>query len=127
MDILRLMPSDYLSQNELDAASLIRWEEFNSQNQPKVTWPSSIVVARAYLDQLKRSNAVNASRADAIKAALDRADRVTPRDKDAASAAASLTALAADLERDAASASGRDASRMRTLAETVKGRAAQLR
>ena len=127
MDILRLLPSDYLSQNELDAASLIRWEEFNSQNQPKITWPTSMVVARAYLDQLKRSQAVNAARADAIGSMLDRAERVTPRDKDAAAAAAALTTLAADLEKDAASAAGRDASRMRAMAETVKGRAAQLR
>ena len=45
MDILRLVPGEHLTQNELDAASLVRWEEFNSQNQPKVTWPTSIVVA----------------------------------------------------------------------------------
>jgi hypothetical protein len=38
-----------------------------------------------------------------------------------------LTALAAELERDAATAAGRDAARMRAMAETVKGRAAQLR
>jgi hypothetical protein len=127
MDIFRMLPSEHLTQNELDAASLIRWEEFNSQNQPKITWPTSTVVARAYLDQLKRSKAVTAARADAISATLDRADRVTPRDKDAAAAATALTTLAADLERDAPAATGRDGSRMRALAETVKGRAAQLR
>jgi hypothetical protein len=127
LDILRLVPGEHLTQNELDAASLVRWEEFNSQNQPKVTWPTSIVVARAYLDQLKRSNAVAGARADAIQSTLDRADRVSARDRNAAAAATELTTLAADLERDAASATGRDAARMRALAETVKGRAAQLR
>jgi hypothetical protein len=127
MDILRMLPSEHLSQNELDAASLVRWEEFNSQNQPRVTWPSSIVVARAHLDQLKRSQAVTAARADAISSTLDRAERVTARDKGAPPAAAELMTLAADLERDAASATGRDAARMRAMAETVKGRAAQLR
>jgi hypothetical protein len=127
LDIFRLLPSEHLTQNELDAAALVRWEEFNSQNQPKVSWPASVVVARAYLDQLKRSKAVSDARAEAMAATLDRADRVTSRDKGAPAAAAELTTLAADLERDAASAAGRDAARMRAMAETVKGRAAQLR
>jgi hypothetical protein len=127
MDILRMLPSEQLTQNELDAASLVRWEEFNSQNQPKVTWPSSIVVARAYLDQLKRSKAVAGARVDAIASTLDRAERVSPRDKGAPAAAADLTTLAAELDRDAEAAAGRDAMRLRALAETLKGRAAQLR
>ena len=83
LDIFRLLPSNYLSQNELDAAALVRWDEFNSQNQPKVSWPASVVVARAYLDQLARSNAVAAPRAATIRATLDRADQVTARDKGA--------------------------------------------
>jgi hypothetical protein len=127
IDIFRLLPSEYLSQHELDAAALVRWEEFNSQQQPKVTWPPTVVVARAYLDQLKRSSAVTAARAEAITATLDRADRVTNRDRDAAPAAAALLTLATELDRDAAAASGRDAARMRAMAETVRGRAGQLR
>jgi len=127
IDIFRLLPSEYLSQNELDAAALVRWEEFNSQQQPKVTWPSSVVVARAYLDQLKRSKAISEARAGAISSTLDRAERVRSNDRGAAPAAAELVTLAADLERDAAAASGRDAARLRAMAETVKGRAAQLR
>jgi hypothetical protein len=127
IDIFRLLPSEYLSQNELDAAALVRWEEFNSQQQPKVTWPSSVVVARAYLDQLKRSKAISEARAGAISSTLDRAERVRSNDRGAAPAAAELVTLAADLERDAATASGRDAARLRAMAETVKGRAAQLR
>ena len=127
IDIFRLLPSEYLSQNELDAAALVRWEEFNSQQQPKVTWPSSVVVARAYLDQLKRSKAISEARAGAISSTLDRAERVRSTDRGAAPAAAELVTLAADLERDAAAAGGRDAARLRAMAETVKGRAAQLR
>ena len=127
IDIFRLLPSEHLSQNELDAAALVRWEEFNSQQQPKVTWPSSVVVARAYLDQLKRSKAISEARAGAISSTLDRAERVRSNDRGAAPAAAELVTLAADLERDAAAASGRDAARLRAMAETVKGRAAQLR
>ncbi len=127
IDIFRLLPSEHLSKNELEAATLVRWEEFNSQQQPKVTWPVSIVVARAYLDQLTRSNAVSKDRAAVISSTLDRAERVTARDKGAPPAAAELATLAGELERDAAGASPRDAVRMRAMAETVRGRAAQLR
>ena len=49
IDVFRLLPSDQLSQNEIDAAALIRWEEFNAQQQPKITWPATSVVAKAYL------------------------------------------------------------------------------
>ncbi len=127
IDIFRLLPSEHLTRNELEAATLVRWEEFNSQQQPKVIWPPAIVVARAYLDQLVRSNAVSKDRADAISSTLDRAERVTSRDKGAPPAAAELTTLAGQLERDAAGAQPRDAARMRGMAETLKGRAAQLR
>ncbi|MCC7124810.1 MAG: hypothetical protein IT178_08170 [Acidobacteria bacterium] len=127
IDIFRLLPSDYLTQNELDAAAQVRWEEFNSQQQPKVAWPATTVVARAYLDQLKRGNAVTAARADTISATLQRADQTTSRDKAASTVATELTTLATELERDAAGADARNAARMRAMAETVRGRAGQLR
>ncbi|MCC7033963.1 MAG: hypothetical protein IT179_14160 [Acidobacteria bacterium] len=127
IDIFRLLPSEHLSPNELEAASLVRFEEFNSQQQPKVSWPPAIVVARAYLDQLVRGNAVAKDRAAVVSSTLDRAERVTARDKGAPAAAAEITTLAGELERDAASARPRDAARMRAMAETLKGRAAELR
>ena len=55
IDIFRLLPSEHLSQNEIDAASLVRMDVFNAQEQPKMTWPANVVVSRAYLDQLNRS------------------------------------------------------------------------
>ena len=61
LDVFRLTPSEFLSQNEIDAATQVRVPTFNAQQQPKVTWPATIVVARAYLDQLTRSNAVAAA------------------------------------------------------------------
>jgi hypothetical protein len=78
-------------------------------------------VARAYLDQLARSRGIGADRASAVKGALDRADR-----RDAA-AREQLEALAAQLEGDAGAAAGRDAARLRSLASTLRGRAAGLR
>ena len=40
IDVFRLKPSEFLSQNEIDAAMQFRLQEFNSQNQPKVAWPA---------------------------------------------------------------------------------------
>jgi hypothetical protein len=128
IDIFRLLPSAHLSQNEIDAASLVRWEEFYSQQQPKVTWPAAIIVARAYLDQLVRGQAVPEARASSLRSALDRADRVrTARDRATAAVAAELTPISAELERDAAGAGPRDGATMRAMAETLQGRVAQLR
>jgi hypothetical protein len=109
LDVFRLKPGPHLSQNELEAARLVRYEEFNAQQQPGVTYPASAIVARAYLDQLRRSNAITAARAKAIATALDRSDR------------AQLEALAAQVQQDAAAASGRDATRLKALGETLKG------
>jgi hypothetical protein len=123
LDVFRLTPSEHLTQNEIDAAMLVRFDEFNSQNQPRVTWPATFVVARAYLDQLTRSKALQADRLTAIKAAIDRADRRSPvrADIDA------IDTIASQLEKDAAGAQGRDAMRMQSLASTLKERAARLR
>jgi hypothetical protein len=57
-----------------------------------------------------------------VTSALARADKGR-----GSAAGDELGRLAADLEGAAASASGRDASRLRALAETLKGRAAALR
>ena len=123
IDVFRLMPSEHLSQNEIDAATLVRVNEFNAQQQPKVAWPDAFVVARAYLDQLTRSKTLQSDRITAVKAAIDRADRRQPTRADVDQ----LDTMAVQLERDAAGATGRDAARLRSLAETLKSRAARLR
>jgi len=109
LDVFRLKPSDHLTQNELEAARLVRYDVFNAQEQPKVTWPAGPVVARAYLDQLTRSHAIQPQRAAALKTALDSKNR------------AQLQALANQLEQDAAAAQGRDAQRMKALAASISG------
>ena len=60
IDVFRLTPSEQLSQNEIDAATLVRMSEFNAQQQPKITWEPTFIVARAYLDQLTRSKGISA-------------------------------------------------------------------
>jgi hypothetical protein len=128
LDVFRLLPSEHLSQNEIEAATLVRFDELNIQEQLRNNWPAVPVVGRAYLDQLNRSKAVQPERAAAVKAALDGAEKLrTGRDKNAATVLEQLDSLAGQLERDAASASGRDAARLRALASTMKGCAARLR
>jgi len=92
LDILELQPSGFLSQNEIDAAKLVHFDYLNVQDQPKLVWPASFVVARAYLDQLARSNGLAPDKVAAARSALARAERLSgPQRRDA------LTQLATQL------------------------------
>ena len=107
---------------------LVRSEETNTQFQTKIVWPASAPVALAYIDQLARTKGIQPERARAVKSAFERADGVRSGDQKAAAAAGEqLDALARQLEADAASAAGRDSVRLKSLAATLKGRAAKLR
>jgi hypothetical protein len=128
IDVFRLTPSEHLSQHEIDAAVQVRFDTFNAQQQPMVVWPATTVVARAYLDQLTRSKGISAERAREVAAALERADEVrTGREKEAPAAVQRLETIAAQLKQDSGAAAGRDADRLRSLAETLEGRATRLR
>src|SRR6476619_4646802 len=70
VDVFKLVPNKYITQAEIDAANQVHFDELNVQNQPKITWPSNFVVARAYVDQLTRSNALPANQLAALNAAL---------------------------------------------------------
>ncbi len=113
LDVLDLTPSDQLSQNEIDAAKLVRFDVFNPQNQPKLVWPASFVVARAYLDQLVRGNGISTARSTAIASDLTRAEKLK-----GASQRTALNQLASRLDQDARSAS--DPTRVAAIAATVR-------
>ena len=70
IDIFRLLPSSLLSVNEVAAAELIRFDEFNTQTQRRFVWPDEPVVALAYLDQLVRAESVDAEMASQIRIAV---------------------------------------------------------
>jgi len=128
IDVFKLLPTEHLSQNEIDAATQVRIEELNTQQQMKITWPASSAVAMAYVDQLARNKGIQPERARAVKAALDRADGLRgSQDKNAAAVLEQLDAAAKQVETDAGSAIGRDATRLGSLAATLKARAAKLR
>jgi hypothetical protein len=113
-DVFRLTPSEHLTQNEIDAANLVRWDEFNPQHQPRIEWPAHVAVARAFLDQLARNDGVEAGLLASFHSALVDAERI----EDAPRRAAVLDALATRIEANVTEA--RDAERVRALAAAVR-------
>jgi len=112
-DVLKLAPTPYLSQNEIDAARLVHFEQFNPQMQPKIVWPASFVVARAYVDQLVRNDGLAAERTSQVTQDLARAEQLTGAERQRA-----LTQLASQLEQEAPRAA--DSTRVRALAVVVR-------
>ena len=110
LDVLELQPSAQLTQNEIDAAKLVKLPYQNVQDQQHLLWPSSFVVARAYVDQLERSRGLSADRIGATRTMLTSAERTTSR--------SALNSLATQLDRDAASS--RDGAKVRALASVVR-------
>ena len=112
LDIVELLPSGFISQNELDAAKLVHLTYFNTQDQPKIVWPASFVVARAYVDQLARSNGLAPAQAAATRDALARAEKASGQQRHDA-----LTQLMTQLNGDLAASA--DAAKVRMLFATV--------
>ncbi|MDQ3071041.1 MAG: hypothetical protein M3R55_15095 [Acidobacteriota bacterium] len=77
LDILELLPSGLITQNEIDAAKTVKFEQVNAQEQRKMVWPPSFALARAYADQLKRSNGLSAARLASVYTDLTAAERLT--------------------------------------------------
>ena len=128
MDIFKLLPTQYLSQNEIDAATQWRVAEFNAQNQPLVKHQPTTAVAKSYVDQLNRTKGLSAERAKAVIDGLAKVDELrTGKERNAAAALAALDAVADQVAADAKAAKGRDAIRLQSLSDTLKGRTARLR
>ena len=113
LDILELQPSAMLTQNEIDAAKLVKLGYQNVQDQQRLVWPAAFVVARAYLDQLDRTHGLAAARVGTARTALANAEHVRGAGRRTA-----LTRLATQLDRDAGSAA--DAAKVRSLAAVVR-------
>jgi hypothetical protein len=74
LDIFELTPTKDLTQNELDAAKTVKVSELNVQNQQKIEWPAKLIVAKAYLDQLSRSQAMPADQVASLQKAIHDAE-----------------------------------------------------
>jgi hypothetical protein len=117
LDVFELTPTKFLTQNEIDAAKTVRLSELNVQNQQRIEWPAQLVVVKAYLDQLSRSQALPSDRI----AALQKAIRSAESSHRSRGKLAKLKRMAPSVETDAATAKNpMDSTRLRALAEVLK-------
>jgi hypothetical protein len=117
LDILELTPTKFLTQNEIDAAKAVRVAELNVQNQERIEWPRQLVVAKAYVDQLERSQALPANQIAALRQAIQSAESSHMK----RSELAKLKSLAPSLEKSAAmTKSAADSTRLQALSEILR-------
>ena len=113
MDVADLTPSKFISQNEIDAAKTVRWTHLNAQGQPKMEWPPSFALARAFLDQLERKKCLSSSRISEVRQSLSSAERAP-----GAQRSSQLSALATQIEGDTRGSC--DGARVQMLLKAVQ-------
>jgi len=113
LDIAELTPSEYISQNEIDAARTVKMDYLNAQGQPKLSWPPSFSLAKAYVDQLERKKCLSADRISTVRQALSGAESASGDQRRQA-----LNALATTLAGDARGSC--DAPKVRKLEQAVR-------
>lgn len=117
LDVLRLVPSDQLSAAEIAAAEAVTTAEINPQTQTRISWADSPDVAMAYLDQLKRTEGVDAALTARVGTAIDQW-RAGSTDK------AGSARLAQSLTTAGDAATGATAARFKALAGIFQRRSA---
>jgi hypothetical protein len=116
LDIFQLTPTKFLTQNEIDAAEAVHVAELNVQNQDRLVWPRTLVVAKAYVDQLERSQALPSDQVAALRKAIQSAESSHLKQSELAK----LKSLAPSLEKSATSTqSAADSTRLQALAEIL--------
>jgi hypothetical protein len=117
LDVFELTPTKFLTQNEIDAAKTVRVNELNVQNQQKIEWPAQLIVAKAYLDQLARSQALPAKQIADLQKAIQNAEN-SHMNK---GKVAKLNKMGPSLEKSAATAkTPADSARLHALADILK-------
>ncbi|MBC8086904.1 MAG: hypothetical protein H7Z40_06535 [Phycisphaerae bacterium] len=113
LDIAELVPSQYISQNEIDAAKTVKYDYLNAQGQPKMVWPPSFSLAKAYVDQLERKSCVKTDRIAAYRSSIDAAEK-----SNGGARRDALNALASQVQGDAKGSC--DVKKMEKLAGSLK-------
>jgi hypothetical protein len=117
LDVFELTPTKFLTQNEIDAARSVRVAALNVQNQEQIVWPRQLSVAKAYVDQLERSQALPADQVAAVRQAIGSAESSHLKQSEVAK----LKALAPALEKSAGTTTNAaDSKRLQALAEILK-------
>ena len=113
LDIFELTPTKFMTQNEIDAAKTVQVPSLNVQMQEKIRWGNQLVVAKAYLDQLERSQGLSAGEIASMRDAVKKAE--------ASKNAKDLKSSAASAEKAAKSAKNTtNAARLKGLADVLK-------
>ncbi len=114
LDIFELTPTEHLTQNEIDAAKTVHTDILNVQTQERIEWPNKLVVAKAYLDQLERSQGLSREQIAELRQAIQKAEGSSGELK-------KLKKLAKSVEKTAVTArNGADAARLAGLAAILK-------
>jgi hypothetical protein len=90
----------------------VKLEYLNAQGQPKFVWPPSFAKAKAFVDQLERSQGLSAARITAVRNALSAAEKQSGGAQKTA-----LSALVTSINADAAGSS--DAAKVKMLSTAV--------
>ena len=123
LDVFALQSSDYLTENEIAAASLPELNGIvNAQTQQIVEWPAVPVVARAYMDQLQRENRLSTNQTSDLSDALERAEALLAGENgNRRSTVRALNNLADDFSDVAGDFNGISGVRYAALAEALEG------
>ncbi|MGJ3231691.1 MAG: LVIVD repeat-containing protein [Oceanicaulis sp.] len=109
LDVLRLSPTDQLSQAEIAAAEQVMTAVHNPQTQEKISWDDTAWVGLSYLDQLDRAEALESGLSQAARTLLNRWADGNLSNRSARRVAADIGEAASELE-------GLDAERAAALA-----------
>jgi hypothetical protein len=79
LDLFKLTPSPFMTENEIAAANTVQWEYLNAQGQPKIYWPATFHLAKAYVDQLDRDGELTDAEITEIRQSIARAEMANER------------------------------------------------
>jgi uncharacterized protein (DUF305 family) len=127
LDVFALESSDYITENEIAAASLKDANlTVNAQTQEQVVWPAVPVIARAYIDQLQRSNVIESDQVQQLDSILAQAETALSSNSNNRRLASQLSDLAEVMEDQGNDRNGRSRARYLSLSQTLEGIASQL-
>ncbi len=110
LDIFDLTPSPFLTQNEIDASKTVKLDYLNAQGHPMFEWPSTPVLAKAYVDQLERSKELDRASIASLRQGIANAEASTGKGK---------SKVFSDLAEKVEGMAG-DSEKMSMLAKTLK-------
>ena len=113
LDVLELVPSDYLTENEIAAAMTVQQDYLNAQGQPKFVWPATPELALAYLDQLERDRQMDLRSIIGLRTGITQTNTMTGNAK-----TQMLTQLANSAEGNVNSSS--NSAKVKKLADTLR-------